>query len=218
MKKSVISLATVILCGSFYVQAQTGGGMPSNRPSTTPSSGPSTTPSSGPSSMPGMSPAIASLNNDTLLNYIHHLNNEEVSAANTALDQLTNQQARDFAQSMVTEHSQNELQVVQLSSQKGLPLYGYQPSTVDIAIDSQLQTLSGPTYDLAYLNTQLTGHQKALQDLKLLQSQVTDPDLQNLTNQSITAIQKHIDMANAAINGLSAGSTSSPTPSSTPQV
>jgi predicted outer membrane protein len=110
-----------------------------------------------------------------------------------------------FAQMMIIDHRQNEQQVTQLAAQKGLTLFDFQPSTVDVATGSQLESLSESDFDIAYLSFQHLLHQQSLQNLIFLQGQVTDPDLRDLINQTLPVIQKHIDQAGSIIHGSSMG-------------
>ena len=144
---------------------------------------------------------MTTINDDIVLNFIHYVNQGEITEANDALQRLTTPGAKSFAQTMIADHQQSEQQVSQLATQKGLTLYDYQPSTVDMAADAQLQNVPDANFDQAYLNMQLMDHQKALQDIKLLQTQVTDTDLQALITQTIPVIQKHIDLAKSTLNG-----------------
>lgn len=142
---------------------------------------------------------MVTVNHDTVLNFLHQANTGEITGANNALQRLQNPQARNFAQTMITDHQQGEEQVVQLANQKGLPLYSYQPSTVEVAEDSELQQMASENFDMAYLQIALVDHQRVLQDLKLFREKVTDSDIQNLVNQTIAVIQKHIDLAKQSI-------------------
>jgi putative membrane protein len=211
MSRSKIALSAVyfsvaILAGGVTVFAQTS---PSTTPaaSPSPSASPAASPSAGPSAAPGVTSALTTLTNTEVLNFLHHVNTSEILEANEALVRSTNPQVRTYAQTMITDHQQSEQQVVQLAAQKGISLYQFQPSTVDIAIDSQLSALSGSDFDRAYLQVQLAEHQKVLQELNMLQSRVNDPDLQNLITQTIPVIQRHVDLATTSLNSLSAGGT-----------
>jgi predicted outer membrane protein len=204
MNRITSSIKLFVLVSSFSV-----GGLyafAQNAPST---SSPPTTPTPG--STPGSSTALNRLNNAVAMNFMHHMNLTEINEASVALFTSNNQAVRTYAQTMITEHQQNEQNLIQLANQKNVPIYAYQPSTVNIATDAELQSLPNNEFDSAYLQVQLNEHRKALQDLNLLRSQVTDSDIQNLINQTIPAIQKHVDLANSSIS-----SAATPTPTSTP--
>lgn len=204
----------------MYVQAQISpNATPTgSAPTASPSMSPSMSPSASPSGSPSPNALMSTLNQDVLLNTIHYINQSEIVEANEALQTSINQEVRNYAQKMINDHQQSEQQVLQLSAQKNLPLYVYQPSTVDLATAAQLSNLTGSNYDQAYLNVQLEEHKKALNDLKSIQDQVTDPDLKKLVDQTTKTIQQHIDLANSSISALSTGATSSPVPSESPVV
>jgi putative membrane protein len=142
----------------------------------------------------------ANLDNQAVINLLHHMNKAEIDVSTKALQRLESQQARDFTQTIINHHQQSEESVTRLASEKGWKIVEFHPSTVDVSIESLLQGLTGSSFDIAFLRVQLMEHEKALQNLKLMQDQALDPDLEKLINDTIPIIQNHIDLANTDLN------------------
>jgi predicted outer membrane protein len=210
---AAVITSVLFLGGITTALSQPGPSSPSNSPSDNPTATP---PSGAPSAGASGSITLSNeLSGGILINFLHHLNNVELFQANNALARLENEQARTYAQDMITEHQQNDQQISQLASTKGIPIYAFQFSTVDIANNAELALLNGPEFDLSYMQLQLINHQKALQDLTQIQGLITDPELSDLITQVIPVIQTHITDAITVINGL-AGASPSPGTSASP--
>jgi predicted outer membrane protein len=151
------------------------------------------------------------LNNESVATFLHHFYLSEITEAQQVLDRLSNQVARSFAQLMITDHQQDEKHLLEVAEQKNISLEIYQPSTVQKAAESSLKTLSGFDLDLAYLQNQMMGHQIGLQNLRIFQKQVTDPNLIAIVNSSIQATRNHYKMVLAVIYRVLADANSIPT-------
>lgn len=145
---------------------------------------------------------LANLDHETFINFLHHLNMSEISEGGVSIQRIANQQVRDFTEAMSADHQQHEELVKDLAARKGWTLYTYQPSTVEVAVDSELQGLTGTNFDIAFLRMQLIAHEKTLHDLNLLMNQISDEDLAVLTRQFVTVIQNHIQLAHTHLNLL----------------
>lgn len=130
------------------------------------------------------------------INVLHHINSLEIQEAQQAQASLQSTGSQTFAQTLITDHQASEQQVLQLAGQQGITVYAFQPATYEAALDSQLATLVGTTlYDQAFLQGQVLGHQRALQNVQLIQGLVVDPQIKTLLNNAVTMIQKHRDEA-----------------------
>lgn len=119
---------------------------------------------------------------------------EEVTFGQLARDQAGRQSVKAFATRMVDEHTAMNQQLTRLAQTKGVT----PPDTMDTAHTNafaRLQMLHGRAFDTAYLNGQATDHAATL---KLFQNEAatgTDPDVKAFAQNSIQALQMHLDTA-----------------------
>jgi putative membrane protein len=128
------------------------------------------------------------------------------------------QAVKDFGRQMVADHGKANQQLMQLAQAANIP----QPSQLDEehnAMRSQLDKLSGREFDLAYIRGQVADHQKTAQLFEWEIGSGQDPQLKGFASQVLPVVLRHLDMASAIENQLTA-TASAPTapglPSGTP--
>jgi hypothetical protein len=131
---------------------------------------------------------------------------------------VQSQNALTLAQSLVTDHQANEQEVTQLATKKGIVLYPVQPTNVEVAQDNFLSKQTGASYDQVFLLIQKQSHQDSVNRLQGLSSEVTDPDIKDLVNQTLTIEQKHLGLAGGTAPQPSPSPTASASPSPSPSV
>jgi putative membrane protein len=67
---------------------------------------------------------------------------------------------------------------------------------------AELKGLSGPQFDLAYMQGQLIEHQKTVQMLQWHWSMGQNAELQKLSAESLPAVLEHLEMAQAIVSQL----------------
>lgn len=224
MKKHlIIVVATVFALASLASRAQS----PAQQSVTITPTPSTTTPSASPSAAATSSAAAAyavatsSVSNTQALNYIHYLDELGINDANRALEQVSLSQAVTLAQTMLTNHNQNELQVEQVASTQELPLYYFQESNYQIAANNQLAASAGTqTYDAVFASLEVSNYQIALQTLEAFLGLATNSNVISLITQTIPIIQSELQLAEAVLTaaGVSTPVTSpsiTPTPSPT---
>ena len=196
-------------------------GISANRVWSQPSPSPAPSPSSHPSNTVGTEPlsGMELLTAAEALNFLHHVNSLEIQEGQSAMANAQAQSTRAFAQTLVTDHRQNEQQVQKLAADKGVPIFVFQPATYEAAVDSLLLNLSGTSaFDEAFMQLEASTHQDVLHKLQSLEGQVNDPEIKSLISQTIPVVQHHIDLASASpqpsgtqpSSGPSSGTTPSP--------
>jgi putative membrane protein len=121
----------------------------------------------------------------------------EVQEAQLAQQKGQDQKVKDFAQTMITDHTANNKQLADLAQQKGLTAPD-SPDAKDQAEIDKLQKLDGKKFDRAYLKDEVRDHEKVLKLLQKEASDGTDPDIKAFAEQTIPVIQKHLDLAKTA--------------------
>ena len=118
----------------------------------------------------------------------------EVQAAQLAQQKTQTDTVKQFAQTMIDEHTPNNAELMKLASAKGVT----PPSEPDAAqqkMMGKLQGMSGKKFDTAYLKGQVTSHEAELKVFQNESKNGTDPDLKAFADSTIPTIQKHITMA-----------------------
>jgi putative membrane protein len=128
------------------------------------------------------------------------------------------QAVKDFGRQMVTDHGKANQQLMQLTQAANIP----QPGQLDDehkALRDPLEKLNGAEFDLAYIRGQVADHQKTAQLFEWEIGSGQDPQLKGFASQVLRVVLRHLDMASAIENQLTA-TASAPTapglPSGTP--
>ncbi|MGZ8269169.1 MAG: DUF4142 domain-containing protein [Burkholderiales bacterium] len=125
----------------------------------------------------------------------------EVSAGQLAGTRAQNPAVGRFARMMVDDHSKSNDRLGSLAKQAGIPL----PKDLDPdhkAMAAHLESLSGAQFDLAYMQAQLTDHQKAVQILQWEIGQGQSAELQRFASDTLPAVLHHLETAQAIIGDL----------------
>ena len=155
-----------------------------NSPDTAANSKDNTTPGAG-------SAAKLSDSEKQLLQKIADANKAEVETGQLAQSNAASPKVKDMGQKLADEHTQNQQQLQQLASQKGVQLSD-QPT--EESQKNKLESTKGAQFDKAFLQHEKDDHAKLLQDLKSQQDQIQDPDVKSFVQQTISAVQQHLDM------------------------
>jgi putative membrane protein len=123
-------------------------------------------------------------------------NTAEIQAGQLAATKGTNPSVRSFGQFMVTEHTtaQNDLKNV------GTAIGVAVKDSVDpmhVALMQRLNTLSGRTFDTAYMNAQVLDHQNTI---NLFNTELTSgnrTEVKNYASTYLPHIQMHYTMADS---------------------
>lgn len=129
----------------------------------------------------------------------------EVEMGRLAESKSTSENVRAFAREMVEGHTKNNQQLQSVVTANGMSV----PSSLneaDSAIVVRLQALSGPAFDEAYVESQVTAHQKAQALLQQELSGGKNAQLKAYAQATLPFINHHLHMAEA----LSGSSSSRP--------
>jgi putative membrane protein len=115
----------------------------------------------------------------------------EVRMGQLALQKSNNEQVKQFAQQMVTDHTRMGDQMKVLAQQLGVK----EPSDIskrDKQTISKLQGLDGEAFDKAYVQTMLKDHKHDQAAFKQAAQQGTDPGVRQAAAQGETVISNHL--------------------------
>jgi len=133
----------------------------------------------------------------------------EIQSSQLALQMSQNAGVRGFANMMITDHTRMSQAMGAAAASAGLqpPAPALLPAQ-QASLDQLRATAPGPTFDMAYQQAQISGHQAAL---TLFQNYVASgdvPAIRNAAAQAIPTIQSHL----AAAQGLQVAMPAPPPP------
>lgn len=118
-------------------------------------------------------------------------------AAEVQLGRLAEQRAsdasvRDFGRRMVQQHSQANQELMQIASRLGVS----PPTTLSPAaqaVQSQLQQLSGSSFDRQYLEQQYADHSVQLTMFRFAADNAANPELRSFAQKNAPVVEQHLD-------------------------
>ncbi|HLG86395.1 MAG TPA: DUF4142 domain-containing protein [Alphaproteobacteria bacterium] len=199
-------LSTMLIAGSALVmlsgvaQAQSASRAPptsspvTGTPSTSSQSGrPASTPSTANGTSPASKPATLERVDQYFIQKAEAGGAAEVEAAKLAQQKSSNTQVKDFAQSMIDDHSKANDQLKDIASKKGVAT---EPDmTMADQEKQELNGLSGRAFDRKYADMQVKDHEDSV---KLFQDEAKsggDSDLKQFASSTLPTLEHHMQMA-----------------------
>jgi putative membrane protein len=118
----------------------------------------------------------------------------EVQMAQVAQQKADNADVKQFAQTMIDDHTPNNAELVKLATAKGLTPPS-DPNAMQQKMIAHLQTLSGAKFDKAYVRGQVKAHAMMLKLFQTEARTTQDPDLKSFADTTATTIEHHLSMA-----------------------
>ncbi|HVL58023.1 MAG TPA: DUF4142 domain-containing protein [Burkholderiaceae bacterium] len=118
----------------------------------------------------------------------------EVLASQMALHRASSPAVQQFAQRMIADHAMINDQLRMLAQSRGIEL----PARLDDRRARQLEqlnTVMGPPFDRMFVELQVRGHQKAVELFRQQAEQGRDPQLRQLAQTGLPALQQHLQIA-----------------------
>ena len=129
------------------------------------------------------------------LNHAGEANAVEAMMGELALKKSESPAVKDFAQKMVTEHKQANADLAAISESHGLGKFEPMPTSEDKAKYAALTSLTGKAFDDMYAKDAVAGHEKALKEYKMAETEVKDPALSDYTTKTAKTVAEHLQMA-----------------------
>jgi putative membrane protein len=123
----------------------------------------------------------------------------EGDMAEVQLGKLAEQKAADntvkqFAQRMVTDHSQNKRKIEDLAAAQGMNMHE-SLNAKDKATYDVLQGLSGEQFDTAYMNQMVKDHTHDVNKFKQEESKTKDPVVKDYVKSTLPTLESHLKEA-----------------------
>jgi putative membrane protein len=118
----------------------------------------------------------------------------EVEMGQLALQKANSPQVKQFAQRMVTDHTQANQELLQLAKSQNLDV----PTQVDAKHKSDMDMLrgmNGTAFDTAYMQHMVQDHQKDVAEFQKQAQSSGDPALKSFAVKYLPVLQQHLQMA-----------------------
>jgi putative membrane protein len=125
-------------------------------------------------------------------------NEWEIESSQLALQMSTNPGVRNLANVIIADHTAMGQQVAAAATSAGLtpPAPALLPPQ-QAMLDQLRSAGSGPSFDMAYQQAQISAHQQAIQLMQNYAANGDVPALRNVASGAIPVMQKHLAMAQA---------------------
>jgi putative membrane protein len=120
----------------------------------------------------------------------------EVQTAQLAQQRTSSQQVKQFADRMITDHTQANTELQQIAEQENITLPS-QPTGKDAAAAKKLSGLNGTAFDKVYAQDELNDHQQDIALFRREASSGQDPALKSFAQKTLPILQQHLQMAQA---------------------
>ena len=143
---------------------------------------------------PGQVPTSAQVRADTgFVREVVTGNLLEIQLGNLAEKKASSPAVKQFAQQMVNDHTAMEKQWIALGAKNGVPVPALDPAGRQAI--SQLEKLSGPAFDQAYMTSMVADHQQTVSLLQQLGRQAQSAEVRQLAANGLPTVQQHLTMA-----------------------
>lgn len=120
----------------------------------------------------------------------------EIQAAQAAQQKSSSPQVRQFANRMITDHTQANDELQQIAQQENLTLPS-QPDPQDRSAMQRLSGMNGPAFDKGYAQQQVRDHQQAVALFQREANSGSDPALKQFAAKTLPTLRQHLQMAQA---------------------
>ena len=115
----------------------------------------------------------------------------EIQLGQLAQQKASSPEVKQFAQRMVTDHTQNQDQLKQVAQQEGVTL-PTKLSPKDAAARARLEKLSGKAFDHAYMLDMVKDHTKDVAKFKDESKENVAGPVKNYVDQSLPTLESHL--------------------------
>ena len=153
-----------------------------------------------------VTPATPSFNNDDrdIMQDLAHAHHAELESARLALEKSKSERVRQFAQQMIDDHTQAQIDLQQLAQLKGVKL-PQEANLAHKALSTAMRLLSADAFDRQYMNRMgINDNERTVELLQKGQKNVKDTDLRTLLERQLAMAETHLMVARK-LNGQKPG-------------
>lgn len=118
----------------------------------------------------------------------------EVKMGELAQQRAQNQEVKEFAQRLVSEHQQANTELQQLAQTKGMK-FEDKVDHKQRRTMSRLQKTNGQEFDQKFIEAVVREHKKDIKEFKKQAEKGKDADIKSWAQQTLPALEKHLQMA-----------------------
>lgn len=118
----------------------------------------------------------------------------EANEGQLAGNRATQSDVKDFANTLVTDHTQDYEHLTMLAAKDGIKI----PTGIDTAkvpTIAQLDRLKGASFDRQFTKDEIADHRRALAEFKRESERSKDPDVKAYAASMLPTLQKHLQLA-----------------------
>ena len=123
----------------------------------------------------------------------------EVQLGQLALKNSSNQEVREFAQRMITDHSKANEQLAQVAAKDNVTLPS-QPGAKEKATRAMLSKLTGEKFDKAYMKDMVTDHKADIAAFQQ-ESNFGHANVKSFASDTLPTLQSHLQQAEQVNSG-----------------
>lgn len=121
----------------------------------------------------------------------------EANLGQLADSAASSQQVKDYAQMLVTDHTNDFHQLSDVAHQANLTVPDAIDNAHNKAMIAPFQKVTGAAFDKKYVHDMVAGHTKAIAIYKKEAADAQNPALKTYAEQTLPTLQKHLDGAKA---------------------
>lgn len=126
---------------------------------------------------------------------------KEVALGELAVERSTNAAVDSFAQEMVTDHSQSNIELMALAEANSIDVPAA-PSEEQAATEAGLENLNGKAFDAAYAEQMVKDHEAAVALFEAQAAQGSDPELAAFAQEKLPTLRAHLEHARTLQSSL----------------
>jgi putative membrane protein len=153
-----------------------------------------------------MPPSPAAVSDANIAALVNEVNVADSSLAALAMPKLTDSDVKAFAQQMMTQHHQLNVEGMQAAAQANITPQLPSPDPFKSAVEAEQSALrsmqAGPAYDSMYIANEIAIHQAVINWLNEPGHQPQNPAYQQYLRSAGPVLQQHLDRAVALQNKL----------------
>lgn len=146
----------------------------------------------------------APMSDQDFVNFAAQTDMTEAHLGQMAADQATSQDVKDYAQTLVTDHTNDYNTVTSVAGKASLNVpKGLDPEHEKMVMP--FHSLKGAAFDHKYISEMVTGHTKAIAVYTKESNDAQSADLKAYASQTLPTLQKHLDRAKELAKAKPAG-------------
>jgi len=189
------TIATAMLAGAALVACSSGDNSGAAGDS---AAGMAAAPAAAPAPVSDSMAAPSAMSDANILAVVELVDSAEVGVARYVRTTSKNADVRSFAQELETDHAQNMSKSEGVAKQANITMQVPPSDTTKESaahLMDRLKSLSGTDLDTAFVNSQVLDHQHVIQQTNAMITSAQNPQVKELLQNTLPALQKHLDRA-----------------------